>query len=233
MAVIDFPEEIDFLHPSPIRPPSTAGEILDAATEAINSGKQVVLREICRRLSLTPGAPYSHYENAAHLECVVTYNGLLDLAGSMLSVVNNLADPLTRLTSASAQYRTWALQHPSLFGFLFPASGRRSESPHWSRVMQASQAVAIPIVLALRDGWDSRLFQPAAPGPAVEPLIIPGLVSLSADETRVANALWIATHGTVVLELAIGVHDGWDEGNAMFEWIVISNIRNFLGVKGT
>lgn len=230
MALIDFPQEIDYLRPSLIRPPSTAGEILDAATEAIMGGNKIVLREICRRLSLTPGAPYSHYENASHLECVVTYNGLLELAESMLSVVRGLADPLMRLTAASDQYRTWALQHPSLFGFLFPSSGRRPESPYWSRVMQASQAVATPMVLALRDGWDSNLFIPASPGPSAEALNIPGLVALSPDETRVANALWIATHGTVVLELAIGVHDGWEKGNAMFEWIVTSNIRNFLGV---
>lgn len=232
MALIHFPLEIDYLHPCPIRPPSTAGDILDAATEAVMGGHPVVLREICRHLSLTPGAPYSHYENAAHLECVVTYNGFLDLAASMLSVVRDMTDPLTRVRSASDQYRRWALQHPSLFGFLFPSSGRRPESPYWPQVMQASQAVAIAIVLALRDGWDSKTFTPAEPGPAVEPLIVPGVVALSTDETRIANALWIATHGTVVLELAIGAHDGWEEGNAMFDWILTSNISNFLGVDG-
>ena len=67
------------------------------------------------------------------------------------------------------------------------------------------------------------------PGPHTAALSIPGVVSLTSDETRVANALWITTHGAVVLELAIGIHDGWESNDEMFDWIVTSNIHRLLG----
>lgn len=229
MAFVIFPEEIAFLNPMPLVPGATAGAILDAATDAVNLGKPIVMRELCRNLSLTPGAPYSHFESAAHLESVVAYNGLLELAGTMLDSVAHISDPRARLIAASQEYRLWALRHPAMFGFLFPTAGRQIDSPHARHVVSATQAVSVAPVLALRDGWDSGVFVPPGPGPHTAALSIPGVVSLTSDETRVANALWITTHGAVVLELAIGIHDGWESNDEMFDWIVTSNIHRLLG----
>lgn len=226
--MVVLPENVDFLHPTPIVLRGTAGAILDAATDAVNAGHPIVMRELCRKLSLTPGAPYSHFENAAHLECVVAYNGLLKLARTMLDSVAGKSDPRDRLVGASHEYRVWALSNSMMFGFLFPTAGRRIDTPHALHVVRASMAVSMAPVLALRDGWDSGVFKPPGPGPHSNTISIPGVVSLTPDETRVANALWMTTHGAVVLELAIGIHDGWEKADEMFHWIVTSSIQRLL-----
>lgn len=228
MAHIVNPPDIDFLHPQPFRPQGTAGLILDAAATAVAHGQPIVIREICRQLSLTPGAPYSHFDSSSHLESVVVYNGLLSMAEFLATTTPPTGDPWERLTSASRGYRTWALSHPALFGFVLPTAGRTDNSPFSAHVINASRAIAVPSTRALRDGWDSGWFSRPQPGPPAHPLDIPGVVSLNSDESRIANSLWAMVHGAVVLELAMGTHDGWEPVDPMFDWMIETFISSLL-----
>lgn len=228
MALITTPPEISYLAPTPFDPGGTAGQILDLATAAATEGRPIVIREICRELSLAPGAPYSHFENSAHLESVVVYNGLLSMAAWITEKTQDVEEPRQRLLAACRAYRSWALSQPSLFSFVLPTSGRHDQSPFAPHVMQASRALSVPSTLALRAGWDSGIFRAPGAGPVAHALQVPGVVSLSPHESRVANAIWVTVHGAVVLELAFGIHDGWDEEDTMFEWLVASQIRAHL-----
>ena len=222
------PPEINYLDPRPFLPSGTAGQILELATQAISEGRDVGIREICRQLSLTPGAPYSHFESSAHLESVVAYNGLLSMAREINSRTPEAGDPRDRLIAASRAYRNWALANPAMFGFILPTTGRRDLPPFAEHVLHASRALAVPATRALRDGWDTGQFVQAPSGPEVYPLDLPGVVSLNADETRIANALWVTTHGAVVLELAIGTHDGWKSVDPMFDWLITAQLSAHL-----
>ena len=228
MAQISEPPAIDYLDPRPFHPTGTAGRILDLATEAARQGRPIIIREVCRQLSLTPGAPYSHFENSAHIESVVTYNGLLDMASEVYANTPATGDPRERLLAACRAYRQWALSNQAMFGFIFPTAGRSDDTPFARHVILASEAIAVPASKALRDGWDSGRFASPTPGPRAHPLEIPGVVSLDADETRIANALWVTTHGAVVLELAIGTHDGWDPVDPMFDWLIAAQVSAHL-----
>ena len=228
MPWISEPPTVDFLDPRPFFPDGTAGLLVEAATREVAAGRPVIVREICRQLSLTPGAPYSHFENSAHLESVVTYNGLLSMASEIAAQTPNEGNPRERLKIACRAYRNWALSNSFLFGFIFPTTARREVTPFDGHVTLASRTIAIPSIRALRDGWDGKQFDQPASGPPAEPFVIPGIVSLSADETRVANALWVTTHGAVVLELAIGIHDGWSPVDPMFDWLIDSHISAHL-----
>jgi len=44
----------------------------------------------------------------------------------------------------------------------------------------------------------------------------------------VANSLWINVHGAVVIELAMGTHDGWDPADPMFDWLVETHMNAHL-----
>lgn len=230
MAHILEPPAIDYLHPRAFRPDGTAGLILDAAEAAVAQGKPIVIREICRHLSLTPGAPYSHYESFTHLENLVAYNGLLTMAQAITASTPSSGDPRDRLIAACRAYRMWAISNPALFGFVFPTAGRHGDTPFAHHVMRASQAVAVPSSRALRAGWDTGRFARPQPGPQAHPLEIPGVVTLDSNESRIANALWITTHGAVVLELAMGIHDGWDPVDPMFDWLITTHISSQLDI---
>lgn len=231
MALIFDPPEINYFDPQPFYPPDTAGQILHSAIESIEMGQPIIMREICRQLNLTPGAPYSHYESAEHLESVITYTGLLTLAKWMADSTRELSNPRERLVASCRAYRTWAHQHRSWFGFILPTAGRTNESPFMKHVQSASLAIAIPAARALRDGWDNGTFISPATGPAVFPLDIPGVVSLNADETRTANTLWIMAHGAISVELTIGIHDGWQSETPMFDWLLESHINTYIAQR--
>lgn len=233
MSQILEPPVINYLDPKPFQPTGMAGQILELATQAISEGRAIVIREICRKLSLTPGAPYSHFESSDHLESVVTYNGLLGMACEINLRTPLNGDPHVRLIEASRAYRNWALANPTMFGFILPTAGRRDPSPFAKHVLRASRALAVPATRALRDGWDSGQFVRAPSGAQAYPFDLPGVVALNTDETRIANALWATTHGAVVLELAIGTHDGWDPVDPMFDWLITTQISTHLDPSRT
>ena len=231
MALIFDPPKINYLDPQPFYPSGTAGQILQSAIESAEAGDPIVMREICRHLDLTPGAPYSHYESSEHLESVVAYTGLLTLAKWMTDSTRELSDPRERLVATCWAYREWAHKHRSWFGFILPTSGRTDESAFAEHVQSASLAIAIPAARAMRDGWDTGKFATPTSGPTVFPLDIPGVVSLNVDESRTANALWITVHGAVVIELAVGIHDGWDLETPMFDWLLEAHINAHIAQR--
>ena len=106
MALIFDPPKINYLDPQPFYPSGTAGQILQSAIESAEAGEPIVMREICRQLDLTPGAPYSHYESSEHLESVVAYTGLLTLAKWMTDSIWWLANSCCRQALSSTSPST-------------------------------------------------------------------------------------------------------------------------------
>jgi hypothetical protein len=149
----------------------------------------------------------------------------------MTDSTRELSDPRERLIATCRAYREWAHIHRSWFGFILPTAGRNDESPFAEHVQAASFAIAIPAARAMRDGWDSGKFVLPTAGPSVFPLDIPGVISLNTDESRTANALWIMVHGAVVIELAVGIHDGWEQETPMFEWLLEAHINSHISQR--
>ena len=228
MSLVLTPPPIDFTNPRPFVLTGMAGQMYEVARESVAAGRPISIREICRQLDLTPGAPYSHFENVEHLENVVLYNTMLELAAFINDLVDNQQEPLEMFINACHAYRRWAITNPSLFAFIFPTNGRQSNAAFSEFLHDASQAISIPTVSALTALWQSGRFPPAKHGPTAVPLEIAGHIQLTPDETRIANALWIIVHGSVVLELAFGIHDGWSDRESMFDWLVHKAITSFL-----
>lgn len=228
VSLVSNPPPLDFLHPRPIQIQGTAGQILNRATAAARTGHPIVIREICRDLSLTPGAPYSHFENSAHLEAVVMYNGFLEFGQAISAACAGIEHALEQLLVVCRAYREWALSNPAFFSFLLPTMPRPNESEFARHIEEASRVLAIPSALSLRRAWDEELIPQATPGPHALQLEIPDVVSLSPDESREANFLWVTVHGAVVLELSIGTHDGWAEADKVFDWMINSHVDHHL-----
>lgn len=210
--------------PAPLNLPGTAGEILSTARTILAAGDLISSRAITRRLSLSPGALYAHYEDLEHLETVVVIDTLLRLAEHITTKTPPSSSPRERFLESAGRYREWALRHPHEFGHAFVTNGRPLHPGLTDTVQMASIAVGYPTMTALKDGWDSGDIGPAIPGPHTTDSIPLGGRILGPDEARVANALWAISHGIVCLELAQGVHDGHLANDVFFTWTLAAGL---------
>lgn len=205
-------------NPAPLDLPGTAGDILSTAREILVAGGFVSSREITRRLSLSPGALYAHYENLEHLETVVVIDTLLRLARHISTKISPLGSPRQRFLDSASLYRRWALNHRHEFGHAFVTDGRTLHPGLSETVQLASFAVGYTTMTALKDGWESGDIGPAVSGPhTTDPISLLNR-TMDYDQARVANALWAVTHGIVCLELAQEVHDGQLANDEFFTW---------------
>lgn len=95
--------------------------LIDVSIELISSGGVATfsIAEACRRLDVSPGAPYRHFADREELLTAIAIRALETLTGHISRVVGTTADPVERLVRAARGYVEFAALHPALFEVLF------------------------------------------------------------------------------------------------------------------
>ncbi|MCO6010416.1 WHG domain-containing protein [Actinoallomurus purpureus] len=79
----------------------------------------MTLAAIAREVGITAPAIYRYYESHDDLVRAVASDLVEDLVATLTAAADPSYDLLTRLTGATNAIRTWALEHPAEFAFLF------------------------------------------------------------------------------------------------------------------
>lgn len=77
------------------------------------------LRKVGRRLGVTPGAPYRHFEDKDALLAALAVRGFERLRERMLAEQDGSANGEERMRRAGLGYLEFAAQHPELFRLMF------------------------------------------------------------------------------------------------------------------
>lgn len=77
------------------------------------------IAEACRRLKVSPGAPYRHFTDREDLLTAVAIKSCEVLAEHITKVVDGQTDPTERLVRAARAYVEFAAMHPALFAVLY------------------------------------------------------------------------------------------------------------------
>lgn len=95
--------------------------LIDVSVELISRGGVAAfsIAEACRRLDVSPGAPYRHFADREDLLTAIAIRALEALGGHISRVVGSATDPVERLVRAARGYVEFAAMHPALFEVLF------------------------------------------------------------------------------------------------------------------
>lgn len=95
--------------------------LIDLAIELINRDgvASFSIAEACRRLNVSPGAPYRHFADREDLLTEIAIQACEVLTAHVAQVVGMTTDPVERLVRASRAYVEFAAQHPALFEVLY------------------------------------------------------------------------------------------------------------------
>lgn len=77
------------------------------------------IAEACRRLEVSPGAPYRHFADREDLLTAVAIRSCEVLGAHIAQVVGSETDPTERLVRAARAYVEFAAMHPALFEVLY------------------------------------------------------------------------------------------------------------------
>jgi AcrR family transcriptional regulator len=110
--------------PNPYHHGSLRSALVDAGVQLAREGGPgaIVLREVARRIGVSPNAAYRHFADLPELSDAVADAALAALADSMrreLSALGDTADPLLTLLAVGRGYVHFALAEPGLFAAAF------------------------------------------------------------------------------------------------------------------
>lgn len=95
--------------------------LIDVAIELISRDGAAAfsIAEACRRLDVSPGAPYRHFADRDELLTAIAIRACEVLVKHISRVVGAITDPVERLVRAARAYVEFAAQHPALFEVLY------------------------------------------------------------------------------------------------------------------
>lgn len=112
--------------PDPISPTSTAyhhGNLREALLEAaVQLAEQVgpdnvSVREVAKRVGVSPGAPFRHFSSKTALMTAVAEQAMIRFRAEITNAVDDVTsdDPLERFAAVGVAYLRWAIQNPTHF----------------------------------------------------------------------------------------------------------------------
>ncbi len=120
--------------------------LIDAAVVALNEGgvQSIGLRDVARRVGVSPAAPYRHFENRAALLAAVAAEGFEAFRHEQELAREGLA-PDDQLAAMAHAYVRFALANPQLFRLMFSAG---LEMSHHPKLRAAADAAYAPLARA-------------------------------------------------------------------------------------
>lgn len=95
--------------------------LIDVSIDLISNGGVATfsIAEACRRLDVSPGAPYRHFADREDLLTAIAIRALETLVDHVSRRVGTATDPVERLVRAVRGYVEFAVLQPALFEVLF------------------------------------------------------------------------------------------------------------------
>lgn len=143
----------------------TADRLVDAAEILLAEGgpEALSLREVARRVGVTPMAVYRHFDGVEALKAA-----LRDRAGAslMAALTTSLAeqDARSRIEAAILAYVRWATDHPARFRLLFTGGPPPADAARQAQVRRDASAFRF-LVDRVRDAMDAGLLPREDPEP--------------------------------------------------------------------
>lgn len=217
---------------------ATIAEIRQEARALLVTGGEtaVSLREVARRMGLTPAALYRYVDSHEQLVELVGVDIHEDLIASMEGARD--ADPragaVPRLLAVSREFRRWALAHPREFRMVFANPMQSPGDPCDGPLEEAGErmgAVFGELFAELLRTGEMRVPSPDE--------VDPGLLAVVARSQKPGEALpptalvvftqcWAKLYGCVVLEVSGHLTWALEETSPMFELV----LREGLGLMG-
>jgi AcrR family transcriptional regulator len=171
--------------------------LIAAGVEALESGGEVSLRDLARRLGVSPTAAYRHFADKSALMTAVAETGFADFSERMARVATPDLPPAARMLDQAWAYLTFARDRPEMFRLMFSddlalAQGATAEMPAAREAFQSLQATI-------------RAINPAADGDGLRNGVL---------------RVWAALHGFVVLYLAGRLDNDRDGTRATMEAVL-------------
>jgi AcrR family transcriptional regulator len=166
---------------NPEAPERTADRILDAAVAVLGDAGQAgfSLREVARRVGITPMAVYRHYDGVDALLAAVRGRASAALLAAFTDALAE-PDPRARLEATARGYVRWAMANPEQFRLLFTGGPPPAEAAREAQVRRDAAAFRF-IVDRMREAMAA------------------GLLPSDDPEARAVD-LWALMHGLVVLQ---------------------------------
>jgi AcrR family transcriptional regulator len=164
---------------------SLRAALVDAGVQLAREGgpPAIVLREVARRIGVSPNAAYRHFAALPELSDAVADAALAALAASMrreLDALPDTGDPLMMLLAVGRGYVHFALDEPGLFAAAFSRAKDRLDPEHETPDGQRTASGM------LHDALDG--------------LAAAGLLAV-ADRTAAVTMAWAGVHGLSMLLL--------------------------------
>jgi AcrR family transcriptional regulator len=171
--------------------------LIEAAVVALEAGGEVSLRDLARRVGVSPTAAYRHFADKSALMTAVAESGFADFSARMGRALTPDALPGPRMLDQAWAYLTFARDRPEMFRLMFAdelplTDGGTSDMPAARDAFQSLQATI-------------RAINPKA------------------DDHRLRSGVlrvWAVLHGYVVLYLAGRLDDDRDGTRAALEAVL-------------
>jgi AcrR family transcriptional regulator len=135
--------------------------LLDAALAIVDkSGAQALtLREVARKVGVTPGAPYHHFADKEAIIAAVAEEGFVELLAAMVAA-RDAAEPAGRLAAMGKSYVRFAVAHPAHFRVMF---GKMVDVPLYPALHEAADRAFATLVESIVTAQAAGLIRPGDP----------------------------------------------------------------------
>jgi AcrR family transcriptional regulator len=158
-------------------------EIIDATRELVEekgSLEGISIRDIARRVGVSPPAIYLHFENKEQLTYAFCREMFDSFGARLLPILATEGNALLRLRHLGQEYIRWGLDNAALYPVLFV--GEPPESIAFEEMAGDPGLLVLEGIVALvRSGMEE------------------GVIANRASPEATAWAMWAAVHGTVLL----------------------------------
>ncbi|MGL4234954.1 TetR/AcrR family transcriptional regulator [Tabrizicola sp.] len=118
--------------------------LIAAGVEALESGGEVSLRDLARRVGVSPTAAYRHFADKSALMTAIAETGFADFAARMERAAGAGQPPQARIMDQAWTYMTFARERPAMFRLMFAddlpfAQGGTADMPAAQHAFQTLQ----------------------------------------------------------------------------------------------
>lgn len=181
--------------------------LVEASLEIIaetRDASSVSLREVARRVGVSPAAPYRHFADKDVLLAAVAEEGFQQLLLALRVEVHVTDEPLARLQANGVAYVKFAIAHPAHYRVMF--NSFRVEKENYPSLNTVAREAFAEMVHAITAGQAIGVIQPSDPRQLawISWSLVHGLALLLidrqlpiVDEQEISSLVSMATHSLI------------------------------------
>ncbi|QFZ91222.2 TetR/AcrR family transcriptional regulator [Synechococcus elongatus] len=181
--------------------------LVEASLEIIaetRDASSVSLREVARRVGVSPAAPYRHFADKDVLLAAVAEEGFQQLLLALRVEAHVTDEPLARLQANGVAYVKFAIAHPAHYRVMF--NSFRVEKENYPSLNTVAREAFAEMVHAITAGQSIGVIQPSDPRQLawISWSLVHGLALLLidrqlpiVDEQEISSLVTLATHSLI------------------------------------